>query len=391
MPEQHAFLSASGAHIWMHCTPSVKLSTQFPDQGSNYAAEGTLAHSLAEIKLRRQYDTVNMTAQEYREQFAKIQEDPLYQSEMDGYTDAYIDYITRLCMAFPTKPYVAAERRLDFSHIVPEAFGTGDCIIIHEDELHVCDLKYGKGVPVSAQGNPQLRLYALGAVKEYALLFRIRKIVTHIIQPRLDNFDSESLTIEELEAWGESVKPIAAQAFAGEGDFHPGEHCRFCRAKARCTARAVEMLKLEEPKQRQDSGELLSDDEIGSILTRAIPLRNWIESLEGYAKDQLITGKQIPGWKLVEGRSNTKIADFEEAVGKLTEAGYDRALLYKSTPLGLTELDSLVGGRKQLKALLGKLLVKPTGAPTIAPENDKRKPFSEKKLAEMFGDTNNRR
>lgn len=387
MPDIHAYLSASGAHIWLHCTPSVRLGAQFPDKGSEYAAEGTLAHALAELKVRKKFEV--MKPSEYEAALNEIRLNPLYQPEMDGYTDEYIDYITKLCMAFPTKPYVVAERRLDFSHIVPEGFGTGDCIIIHEDELHVVDFKYGKGVPVAAQDNPQLRLYGIGAVKEYALLFNIRKVFTHIVQPRIDNFDKEMLTIEELTAWGESIKPLAAQAYAGEGEFHPGEHCRFCRAKAHCTARAKALLSLEDTKQRQDNGELLTDEEIGDCLTRAITLKAWIDSLEKYAFDRISQGGTIPGWKLIEGRANAKITDFEKAADMLTEAGFDRALLYKNTPLGLTDLDKLVGGRKKLKEMLGELLVKPTGAPTLAPESDKRKPFSQKKLAEMFGDTNN--
>ena len=388
MPEQHAYLSASGAHIWLNCPPSVRLGAQFPDQGSSYATEGTLAHSLGELKLRKRFD-LNCTGEEYAQKLAEIKADPLYQPEMDSYTDTYADYVTKICMSFPSKPMVAVEQRLDFSHIVPDGFGTGDCVIIHEDELHICDLKYGKGVPVSAQNNPQLRLYATGAVRAYALLFSVKKVYTHIIQPRLDNFDKESLTVADLIIWGNGVKRIAAQAYAGEGDFQPGEHCRFCRAKAQCAARAKALLGLEEPKARQDHGELLTDEEIGSILTRAITLKAWIEALETYAKDQLSAGKPIPGWKLVEGRSTAKISDFEAAAEKLTGAGYDRALLYKQSPLGLTDLDKLVGGRKQLKGIIGDLLIKPAGAPTMVPESDKRKPIAEKKLAEMFGDTNN--
>lgn len=387
MPDIHAFLSASGAHIWSNCTPSARLAEQFTDTGSSYAAEGTLAHSLAELKLRRRYD-LNCTPDSYTARLNEIKADPLYQPEMDGYTDTYADYITKICMAFPAPPLVAIEQRLDFSHIVPEGFGTGDCVIIHENDLHICDLKYGKGVQVSAQNNPQLRLYALGAVRAYVLLFSIKRVHIHIIQPRLDHFDSESLTIEELNAWGENLKPIAELAFAGKGEFRPGEHCRFCRAKALCTARANALLSLEEPKARQERGELLTDEEIGGILTRAITLKTWIESLESYAKVQLTDGKPIAGWKLVEGRSLAKISNFEAAADKLTGAGIDRALLYKNTPIGMTELDKLVGGRKRLKELVGDLLIKPAGAPTLVPESDKRKPISEKKIADMFGSTN---
>lgn len=386
MPDIHAYLSASSAHIYLNCTPSVRLGSQFPDKGSEYAAEGTLAHALAELKVRKKFEV--MKPSEYEAALNEIRLNPLYQPEMDGYTDEYIDYVTKLCMAFPTKPYVVAERRLDFSHIVPEGFGTGDCIIIHEDELHVVDFKYGKGVPVAAQDNPQLRLYGIGAVREYALLFNIRKVVMHIVQPRIDNFDSEALTIEELTAWGESIKPLAAQAYAGEGEFHPGEHCRFCRAKAHCTARAKALLSLEDTKQRQDNGELLTDEEIGDCLIRAITLKAWIDSLEEYAADHILNGGSIPGWKMVEGRSTAKIDDFDAAADMLTAAGIDREMLYKRTPVTLTELDKLTGGRKKTKELIGDLLIKPAGKPTLVQENDKRKPITAKKIAEMFGDAN---
>ena len=197
MPEEHAFLSASGAHRWINCTPSAALEKQFPDTAGSYAAEGTLAHSLAELKLRKQFEIMKPSA--YKQRLAEIQSDELYQREMDGYTDAYVDYIRSLCMAFAGTPYVVVEKRLDFSQIVPGGFGTGDCVILYDDTLHIVDLKYGKGVAVSAENNPQLRLYALGAVQEYSLLYTIRQVQMHIVQPRLDNISTDSLTADELQ------------------------------------------------------------------------------------------------------------------------------------------------------------------------------------------------
>lgn len=378
MPEEHAFLSASGAHRWMHCTPSAMLEKQFPDNAGSYAAEGTLAHSLAELKLRKQFEIMKLS--DYKQQLAAIQADELYQPEMDGYTDTYVDYIRSLCMAFPAMPYVVIEKRLDFSHIVPGGFGTGDCVILYGDTLHICDLKYGKGVPVSAENNPQLRLYALGAIHEYSLLYDIKKVQMHIIQPRLDNLSTDTLTADALRQWGDSVKPLAEQAANGTGNYHAGDWCRFCRAKAQCRARAVQMLEIGE--KRKDA--LLSDAEIGEILTAAQSLQSWVKSLEDYAEKQLIAGKEIPGWKLVEGRSNRTITDTDAAFHVLGQSGYDEALLYERKPLNLTALEKLCG-KKHLTELIGDYIVKPPGKPTVVPAADKRRPYAKKKLEEMFG------
>lgn len=378
MPEEHAFLSASGAHRWMHCTPSAMLEKQFPDNAGSYAVEGTLAHSMAEWKLRKQFEI--MKPSDYKQQLVAMQADKLYQPEMDGYTDTYVDYIRSLCMAFPSTPYVVIEKRLDFSHIVPGGFGTGDCVILYGDTLHICDLKYGKGVPVSAENNPQLRLYALGAIHEYCLLYDIKEVQMHIIQPRLDNISTDTLTADALQQWGDSVKPLAEQAANGTGEFHAGDWCRFCRAKAQCRARAVQMLEIGE--KRNDT--LLSDVEIGEILTAAQSLQSWVKSLEKYAEKQLIAGKEIPGWKLVEGRSNRAIIDTDAAFHVLEQSGYDEALLYERKPLNLTALEKLCG-KKHLTELIGNYIVKPPGKPTVVPVEDKRRPYAKKKLEEMFG------
>jgi hypothetical protein len=378
MPDEHATLSASGAHRWLHCPPSVMLERQFPDKAGAYAAEGTLAHSLAELKLRKQFEIMKQS--DYTTQLAEIKNHELYQPEMDGYTDVYVDYILRLCHALPSKPYVVIEKRLDFSHVVPDGFGTGDCVILWGDVLHIVDLKYGKGVPVSAENNPQLRLYALGALREYQLLYDVKNVAVHIVQPRLGADSAEDMTSEELLAWAETVKPVAEQAIKGEGEYRAGEWCRFCRAKAQCRARAAQMLGIGPVKDRA----LLTDEEIGSILLQAQALQSWVKSLEEYAEQQMITGKEIPGWKLVEGRSNRVITDTDAAFGKLMASGYDEALLYERKPLNLTALEKQFGA-KNLKELIGEYITKPAGKPTAVPETDKRKPYAKKKLEEMFG------
>ncbi|MBQ9696802.1 MAG: DUF2800 domain-containing protein, partial [Oscillospiraceae bacterium] len=249
----HAKYAPSHAAIWGTCTASPEAEKGIPDKGSPYAAEGTLAHAIAELKVLKKFTPVSLT--EYKNRLGKLKTDPLYQPEMDGYTDAYIDEITKICHAFHEKPYVVAEKRLDMNHIVPGCFGTADCVVICGDALHIFDFKYGKGVAVSADHNPQMRLYALGAVREYALLFGEPKTVTmHIVQPRIDNFDSEELHLPELTGWGDDLKRKMENALLYGTEFVPGAHCRFCKAKSICRARAESLLALEEPMERMSGG-----------------------------------------------------------------------------------------------------------------------------------------
>ena len=382
MPDVHAKRSPSHAAIWSICTASLEAEAGIPDKGSAYAAEGTLAHAIAELKVLKKFTPMPLT--QYKNKLGALKADPLYQPEMDGYTDQYVEEITKICHAFPSKPYVVAEKRLHMEHIVPDCFGTADCIVICGDALHVFDFKYGKGVSVSADHNPQMRLYALGAVQEYAPLFGEPKTVTtHIIQPRLDNFDSEEMLLTELTGWGDDLKRKIEDTTIYGTEYVPGGHCRFCKARTVCRARAEALLTLEEPKARQDQGETLTDAEIGDVLQRAIALENWVKGLEEYAQDKLLHGGEIPGWKLVEGRSVRTITDTDKAFEVLTGSGYDADLLYERKPLGLTALEKLCG-KKKLTELIGSYIAKPAGKPTLAPESDKRKPYSKKKLEEMF-------
>jgi hypothetical protein len=386
MPDVHAKYAPSHAAIWGTCTAAPSLEAGIPDKGSPYAAEGTLAHAIAELKVLKKFTPMSLT--EYKNRLGKLKADPLYQPEMDGYTDQYVDEIVKICHAFPSKPYVVAEKRLEMGHIVPGCFGTADCIVICGNALHIFDFKYGKGVAVSADHNPQMRLYALGAVREYALLFGEPKTVTtHIVQPRLDNFDSEELHLLELTGWGDDLKHKMENALLYGTEFVPGEHCRFCKAKSICRARAESLLALEEPKTRMEHGEALTDAEIGGILLRAQMLDNWVKGLEEYAQTKLLSGGEIPGWKLVEGRSVRTITDTDKAFGVLTGSGYDADLLYERKPLGLTALEKLCG-KKHLTELIGDYIQKPAGKPTLAPVSDKRKAFSKKKLEEMFKEEN---
>lgn len=382
MPE-HALLSASSAHRWLMCPPSAKLEQQFPDTGSTYAAEGTLAHSIAELKVRKHF-VEPIGPRKYANALKKLQADPLYQEEMLEYTDRYLDEINRIVCTYPAKPYVAIEQRLDFSDYVPDGFGTGDCIIIGGDELNVVDLKYGKGVTVDAQDNPQLRLYAVGALLRYGMLYDIQTVRTTIVQPRLDHVSSEELPKDLLMWWAEVVvKPTAAMAAEGGGAYMSGDWCRFCRARTQCKARAKSYLALEKY-HKQDPG-LLTDDEIGDILYRAQDLKSWVSDLEEYALAQTLQGAEVRGWKAVEGRSLRQFTDQDAAFRALIDAGTPEAMLYERKPLTLAATEKAVG-KATFAEICGPFVDKPPGKPTLVPDTDKRPAITNKTTAaEAFG------
>lgn len=352
-----------------------------PDKPSEYTAEGTLAHALAELKLRRKFEV--MPKSKYTKAFDTIKADPAYSPEMDGYTDDYLDYILSIAHKYSkAKPYVVIEKQLNYSHIAKEGFGTSDCVLICKNDLHIIDFKYGKGVPVSADHNPQLMLYALGAVAEYSFLYDIQHVFLHIVQPRItDGISSWEISCADITAWGESIKPIAELAYNGGGDFKCGDWCRFCKAKANCRARTESFFALEN--DAKVPKELLTDTEIGDVLTRALTLKNWVTDLEEYALNAILSGTDISGWKVVEGRSIRKISDIDSAFDILKSNGYDEALLYERKPINLTELEKLVT-KKKLEELIGDNIIKPQGKPTLAPADDKRKEFKPD-VKEMFG------
>ena len=385
MPETHALLSASSAKRWLACPPSARLTENMPDSGSGYAAEGTLAHSLCELKLRRKFEGMKKAA--FDKAAAEIRKNELYSPEMDGCTDQYIDYISRIVHGYSTKPAVIPEQRVDYSGIAPGGFGTSDCIILCGNDMHIIDFKYGKGVPVSAEDNPQLKLYALGAAREYDMLYDIRNVTLHIVQPRTEDGNSSwSLSWEALEEWGESIRPTAELAWEGRGEFSCGDHCRFCKAKAVCRARAEHIL--SEAEFSAVPPELLSDDELGKILERARLFANWLSDIEEYALNEILNGKTVTGFKVVEGRSNRQISDLESAFAVLKDSGIEEAMLYERKPLGLTELEKLVGGKKKLTELIGGYIEKPQGRPTLVPADDKR-PDYKKDMTKIFGGNNN--
>lgn len=376
----HALLNASGASRWLNCPPSARLEEQFPDSTSEAAAEGTLAHALGELKLQKYFTP--MAKSTFTKAHNKIKKDPLYTKEMEDYTDEYLDYIKSVTLGFPSTPTVGIEKTVDFSGYAPEGYGTADCVLISGDTLHIIDLKYGKGVPVSAEKNAQMRLYALGAMDAYSYLCDSFKTVQMVIfQPRLDSISVDQMEAETLLNWGNVfVKPLAQQAFKGEGDFTPGDHCRFCRAKAVCRARSVTNTALEDFKGKLPP--LISNEEVGDLLLKAQDLAKWAKDLEEYALSACLAGENIPGWKAVEGRSNRAFTDIDAAFKAIKEKGLAKEeVLYIRKPITLTETEKLIG-KKEFETALSEFVIKPPGKPALAKATDKREPITLKDSAQ---------
>lgn len=370
----HALLSASQAERWLNCPPSARLQEGIPDQRSEYAKEGTTAHELSEAILRRRILPCNSKQRdELEKRIKEIKASKYYNAEMEDAIQNYIDIVCERFMAAKARSsdaVVLLEERLDFSEWVPEGFGTGDVVLISDGVMEIIDLKYGKGVPVSAIGNPQMRLYALGAWSAHNWLYDIREVRMTIVQPRLDNISTDVIAIDDLIQWGENVvKPTAALAWEGQGEFKAGDHCRWCKVKATCRARAeanMEALKYE----FQDPA-LLSNEEIGSILFIADQLKAWVKDVEEYAREQALKGEKIPQWKLVEGKSNRVITDSDSLMDKLIAAGFDKEQITETKLLGISKLEKVVT-KKKLAELAGDLIIKPPGKPVLVPETDKR-------------------
>lgn len=373
-PRKHALLAASAAARWLNCTAAPHFEEQFPDSASEYAAEGTLAHEVAEIKLRKKYHP-HVAPRNNTARLNKLKKQDLYNEEIDSATDTYLDVVADQVMSYDSPPSVAMEVRVDLSRYVPDSFGTCDCCIIGGGVLSILDYKHGKGVPVSAEANPQIMLYALGALDRYQLVYgdTIHTVRMIIVQPRLGSTSTYTLTVEELRAWGESIRPIAQEAFTGPGVFRPGDWCRFCRGKAQCRARADQYTALEDFKGLQPA--TLSDAEIGDLLERGRALTQWYKDLEAYASEALLQGKPIPGWKIVAGRSVRAWSDQDAAFEAAKAAGYDEALLYERTPLSLSAVEKLMG-KTAFAETLGGYVIKPPGKPTLAPESDKRPAYT---------------
>lgn len=378
----HALLSPSASHRWLHCTAAPRLEEGIKDEGSDYAAEGTLAHAYCAMKLK---EFLGLPTDGEKEEIAALQE-KYGTGEMSEYTDTYATIVLEkfnAARAVTPDAQLLVETRLDFSDYVPEAFGTADAIIIADGTMEIIDFKYGKGVKVSAVENPQMMIYALGAYARFAFEYRIDNLRATIVQPRIDNLSEYEITVEELTSWASNVlTPAAEKAYKGEGPQTPGSWCQFCKVKNQCRALASKCKDVVavDPK-------LITPEELAKDVLPMVPIvKTWISGVEEFALAQALSGVQLPGWKIVEGRSIRKITDTDSVADALTKSGYTQSDIYKPVEMRtITELEKLVG-KKQFAALCGEWVNKPQGKPTLAPESDKRKAIDP--AADDFKDVN---
>lgn len=379
----HALLSASGAHRWLSCPASAQLEQQFPDSKSEVAAEGTLAHELAEAKVRNYFFSKEFGKRKLNAAIKAAKENPLWSDEMLGYTDDYLDKVKEIAVGFDAAPHVAIEKRVDFSKYVPDGFGTADCILVSGNVLHVVDFKYGKGVPVSAEKNSQMMLYAIGAYEAYKLLYPIEVIRMSIVQPRLTDGNSDwECTLQELLDFAAYASERAHFAIspAGAQAFHPEEKaCRFCRAKAQCRARAEENVKLAFFTEKKPP--LISNEEVGQFLQQGRDVAKWLTDLEEYALGQCLAGIEVPGWKAVAGRATRVWIDMDKAFRILQDNGIEEAMLWERKPVSLAQIEKLIG-KKSFDDCVGDLVMKNPGKPTLVVESDKREAITNRITAE---------
>ena len=398
MPDVHALLSASSSKQWLHCPPSVRLQENFPNESSVYAEEGTFAHEVCEYKVRKYL----------KERVKRPQSEEYDTEEIEQITDVYAEFVISIIEKMKEngcEPLAFVEERVDYSHIAPSGFGTADMLIIGKDEqgrgiLHVCDFKTGAGVFVDADHNSQMMLYAIGALAAYGFLYDIEIVRMSIIQPRLDNISTFECSRQELEDWGESIRPTALLAYEGKGEQHPGDWCRFCRAKPVCKACADEALALcREDFLDLDAGAfddtaeesdmtapyeadtqtavfkqpgLIPINELAEILPTLNRISSWIEAVFAFVSSEAINhGIPIPGYKVVEGRSKRVFTDTKAVVDTAVQNGYTD--LYKQTLITLTEFEKMMG-KKKFNELLGQYVAKPPGKLALVPESDPREP-----------------
>lgn len=361
MPSKHAVLSASSSYRWLACPPSAKECAKLPDAPSEFALQGTDAHSLCEYKVLSALgqDAANPT-----------KDLTFFDEEMDECATEYSEFVMEQIEAVKADckdPLVLIEQRLDFSKWVPGGFGTGDCVIVADDKLTVIDYKHGLGVLVNADKNSQMMCYALGALQLFDGIYDINHVSMTIFQPRRDNVSTYHLEKGELLHWAETVlKPTAELAGKGEGEYQAGDHCRFCKIKATCRKRAEYNLELAH--YDFDVPSTLQDKEIEAVLERADELVNWAGDVKEYALQQALLGKQWEGWKLVEGRSNRRYVNEDAVVEAVEKAGFDP---YEKKLLGITAMTKQLG-KNRFEELLSNLVEKPQGKPVLVPESDKR-------------------
>ena len=363
-PNDHALLSASSSHRWLNCNPSARLEREFADRETTAAAEGTAAHALAEHKLKRRLKLRS-------ERPVSVYDTDEMETCTDDYADFVMEQVTKERRRDPDTQ-VFIEQRLDFSCYVPEGYGTGDCLIVSRGRIHIIDLKFGQGLLVDSEENPQMMLYALAALNQYEEQYQIKKVKLTIFQPRRDNVSTWETTVAKLKKWAtKDLVPKAQRAFKGEGEYCPGEWCIFCKAAVKCRARADDKLRLAQSEFKMPP--LLTDAEIESVLAKLPDIKKWADEIQEYALAKALAGKEWTGFKLVEGRSVRKFTDERAVVKAANEAGYHD--IYKQTLISLTEMEKLMG-KAEFSKVLGALVTKPQGKPTLVPDTDKRQAIS---------------
>ena len=384
----HALLSPSSAHRWLNCPLAPRLEATLPEKPSEYAKEGTIAHSVCEVSAKLHFKSIKKT--EYNKVIKKLKTDTLWDDEMLRTAETYVEHLSENAMHFEHEPYVAFEVRVDIADYVPDAFGKCDCIMFGGDTLIITDYKHGKGVPVSPEENPQLMLYALGALKLYKPLFggAIKKVAIVIDQPRLNSYEMWTCATEELLAWGESIKPKAQAAFMGFGEYQAGDWCRFCRANGICKAQAEQQTSAFDDFAGAvgNPQAILTPEEISAVLERGKNLAEWFKTVQEKALEMMLNGDKIPGYKVVEGRSQRAWTDQDKALEKLQSSGIERAVIYDSVPKTLAQLEKLLGKAK-FDELVSEFVFKPQGKPTLALADDPRKEFNSA-AADFAGVTN---
>lgn len=400
-PEKHALLGASSAHRWLNCPGSARLTENMPDAPSPYAEAGRLAHEIAELKARN-YFIEPMPKRSFNAKLKQLKESEHYDKSMDGATDEYLEHLKARAMSYASAPTVALEVQVDFSDVVPEGFGTADCVMIGDGHLDVVDYKNGAGVVVEAENNPQMLLYAWGALNYFRPIFgdSIQTVHMSIVQPNAGGVREWETAVDQLTEWVDNYAwPQAKKAWGGVREFHAGDWCKFCKAKATCTERAKAMFDVEPYVGRAPSGydeeatlyadgkevcTTLSDSQIGDILTRGKDVAAWLKDLEAYALSASLEGRPIPGWKAVEGRGSREWnGGSDAAFAALEERGVAEAMLYERKPVSVAGLEKALGKKVFAEAADG-LWTKTPGKPTLVPESDRRPPYNP--AAAAFGE-----
>lgn len=366
----HAVLSASSSSRWLKCPPSAVAATMYPSTGTEFTREGTLAHEVAEAITRERFDM----GVKYHPDWGP----DTTTGEMYDCAVAYADYIEELI----TDPdaVVLLEQRLDLTPWVPDGFGTADCIIIQGNRLDIVDYKFGQGVAVSAEDNSQMRLYALGAYYEFGDIYDITEVGMHIFQPRLNNISADEMPAVELLAWGCKVKPIAEQAARGKGDYCSGEHCRFCPHAGNCPTLAADCLKVVNLGDGKAAVPTMQPWMVADILKQEPLITGWLKAVKERALSQMLSGEEIPGYKVVEGRGSRDWRSADEVEAFMESSGFQSAEYLKTELLSPYQMERSIGKKRAAELLSDFIITKP-GSPTIAPATDKRETYHQQEAS----------